>query len=137
MNHSIHVDPPGARPAGKSQQGSVLLEALIAILIFSWGVLALMGLQAAMIKNTTDAKYRAEASFIAQQRLGSMWADPANLDLYTETDADISAWLPSGTRTVELLGLPADGEVRVTIRWQQPGQPDIHNFTTNARITGG
>jgi Tfp pilus assembly protein PilV len=31
--------------------------------------LALAGLQAVMIKNTDDARYRAEASFIAQQKL--------------------------------------------------------------------
>lgn len=123
-----------AHPASPaSQQGSVLLESLIAILIFSMGVLAVVGLQAAMIKNTSDAKYRAEASFIAQQRLGTMWADPTNLANYVEANTDISALLPNGTRTVTL---PAAGQVRVTVSWQQPGQ-DAHTFIANARISGG
>jgi len=115
-----------------SQQGVVLLEALIAVLLFSMGVLALVGLQAAMIKNTSDSKYRAEASFIAQQRIGMIWADPANALTYLETNTDISSLLPSGTRTVTQ---PAAGQYVVTVTWQQPGQPQ-HNFTTIATIAG-
>ena len=59
----------------QSQKGVVLLESLIAILLFSLGILALAGLQAAMLKNTSDAQYRAEATFIAQQKLGEMWVN--------------------------------------------------------------
>lgn len=119
---------------GKSaQRGIVLLEALVAILIFSMGVLALVGLQAAMIKNTSDSKYRSEASFIAQQRIGMMWSDPDNVATYLEGNTDISALLPSGTRTVTE---PTPGLFVVTVTWQQPGQPQ-HNFTTTATIAGG
>ncbi|MEO8417315.1 MAG: prepilin-type cleavage/methylation domain-containing protein [Methylophilaceae bacterium] len=136
MNGSIHIPSSHSLQQGaKSQQGVVLLESLIAILIFSMGILALVGLQAAMIKSTSDAKYRAEATFIAQQRLGMMWSDPGNLADYVEASTDISALLPNGTRTVTLPA--AGGEVSVTVTWQQPGQADVHNFTANARITGG
>lgn len=116
----------------------VLLESLIAILIFSMGILAVVGLQAAMIKNTNDAKYRAEASFIAQQKIGLIWADPdpARVGYVSpiETDTDISALLPAGTRTVTT---PAVGQYVVTITWQQPGSNDVHTFTTTARVIGG
>ncbi len=117
-----------------AQKGVVLLEALIAVLIFSMGILAIAGLQAAMVKNTSDAKYRSDAAFIAQQRLGVMWADPDNLANYVETDTDISALLPDGKRTVTLPA--AGGEVSVVVTWQLPGQ-DLHNYSTDARITGG
>jgi len=120
-------------PPSKNQQGIVLLESLIAVLIFSMGILALVGLQGAMIKNTSDSKYRADASYIAQQKLGTMWADPANLADYSEVNKDISALLPNGKRTVTIA---SDGLVGITVTWQQPGE-DVHNFTTNARITGG
>ncbi len=116
-----------------SQQGVVILESLIAILIFSMGILALVGLQAAMVKNASDSKYRADASFIAQQRLGQMWADPGNLANYVEANTDISAILPGGTRTV---AMPTASQVNITVSWQQPGEA-AHQFTTNARITGG
>jgi type IV pilus assembly protein PilV len=59
------------------QSGSAILEALIAILIFSVGILALVGMQAAAIGNVSDAKYRADASFFADQIIGQMWADRA------------------------------------------------------------
>ncbi len=123
-------------PFQSSQKGVVLLEALIAILIFSMGILAVAGLQAAMVKNTSDAKYRADAAFIAQQALGRMWADPTNLSvLETQLDGDISSLLPNGTRTVSL-PVVGNGEVKVEIKWRLPGQ-DEHNYTTYARITGG
>lgn len=117
---------------GSAQQGAVLLEAMIAILIFSMGVLAVVGLQAAMIKNTADSKYRADASYIAQQRIGQMWSDPDNLASYVEANTDISALLPGGTRTTTQSGV----QFTVTVTWQQPGEVQ-HNFTTTAVITGG
>jgi type IV pilus assembly protein PilV len=116
-----------------SQQGVVLLEVLISILIFSMAVLAIVGLQASMVKNTSDAKYRADASYIAQQRIGAMWADPANLGDYLEVDTDISSLLPSGQRTVAEL---VPGQYQVTITWQAPGEVQ-HNFTIVAAISGG
>ena len=118
----------------KFEQGVVLIEVMIAILIFSMGILAVAGLQAAMVKNTSDSKYRADASFIAQQSLGKMWADPTHLSVYAIGVEDISDLLPSGTREVTL---PiAGGEVKIEINWQAPGQ-DAHKYVTYARITGG
>lgn len=122
------------RPPVTSQQGIVLIETLISILIFSLAVLAIVGLQAAMVKNTSDAKYRADASHIAQQRIGEMWADPANLTNYIEADTDISNLLPSGLRTVA--ELVANQQYQVTITWQAPGETQ-HNFNTIATISGG
>ncbi|MBE0626663.1 MAG: prepilin-type cleavage/methylation domain-containing protein [Burkholderiales bacterium] len=123
------------RSPKSAQQGVVLLEALIAILLFSMGVLAVVGLQAAMIKNTADSKYRADAAYIAQQRIGMMWSDPANLADYLEDNTDISELLPAGQRSVTQ---SAPGQFTVTVTWQQPGGGETqHNFTTTARITGG
>ena len=60
-----------------SQQGSVLLEALIAFLIFGMGLLGVIGLQATAINNTLDARYRSDAAFLANQIIAQIWADPA------------------------------------------------------------
>jgi type IV pilus assembly protein PilV len=122
-------------PARTAQQGVIMIEVLVAILIFSIGVLAVVGLQATMIKSTADAKYRADASYIAQSRIGQMWADPQNLASYLETNTDVSSQLPGGTRTVTQ---PVAGQFVVTVTWLQPGpNPTTHNFTTIVRITGG
>lgn len=126
---------PKVRMPNPGQHGVALLEALVSILLFSMGVLALVGLQSTMIKNTSDAQYRSEASFVAQQWLGVMWSnpDPGNLPLYaintTDPRYNISNMLPSGTRLVTVSGIQAT----VTIGWQQPGKP-AHQLVTIANI---
>lgn len=117
--------------AQTSQKGVVLLEALIAILIFSIGILAIVGLQAAMIKNTSENKYRSDASFIAQERIGRMWADPGNIANYYGdiSEADI---LPNGVSNVAAAPT-GRGLVNVTVTWQAPGG-DPHQYTTSTYI---
>jgi type IV pilus assembly protein PilV len=113
----------------QSQSGSVLLEALISILIFSFGIIALMGMQAVSMKNTTQAKARIDASFIAGERLGLMWVDQANLASYVEADTPI-ADLPDGKRTT---AVNAD-QVTVTVTWQMPADTSPNSYRTIARI---
>lgn len=133
MNHYIPSTPA-------SQKGIVLIESLIAVLLFSLGILALVGLQAAMIKNTSEAKYRAEASFIAQQRLGDIWVNSKNhssLADYVVADEDLllpdgTMQLPSGKRSV---AVSAGRTVTVTVTWALPGQA-THQYSANARIEG-
>lgn len=57
----------------KFEQGMMLIEALVGILIFSIGVLALIALQGVSLNATTDAKYRIEAVNLANQMMGSIW----------------------------------------------------------------
>lgn len=115
----------------KMQQGFMLLEALIALVIFSMGALALVGLQAAMVSNTTNAKYRADASYVAQQRIGQMWADSDNASLYLEENTLIPDLLPNGKRTVTQ---PNINQFVVTVTWQAPGEDEEHNLIVNATI---
>ena len=116
-----------------AQQGVVLVEAMVAILIFSMGVLAVVGLQAAMIKNTADSKFRADASYIAQQQIGLLWSDPDNLPADgSNTFSDISDLLTGGSLSITRAGV----QFTVAVTWQQPGEAQ-HNFTTIASIAGG
>ena len=57
------------------QQGVMLIEALIALLIFAMGVLAVIGMQARSIGQTMDARYRVDAAFLANQLLSEVWAN--------------------------------------------------------------
>lgn len=120
-------------PSRASQQGAVLLEALISVVIFSFGILALAGLQTVMIKNTDDAKYRAEATFIAQQKLGEIWTNAQNFGSLADYVVDEAVTqLPNGNRTV---AVSPERVVTVTVNWQLPGA-DAHTYSTNARIEG-
>ena len=58
-----------------AQQGVVLLEALIGILIFSLGILALVAMQSVSISNVSNAQYRAEAAFLANEIISQAWVD--------------------------------------------------------------
>ncbi|HEY0954337.1 MAG TPA: type IV pilus modification protein PilV [Roseateles sp.] len=55
------------------QHGVLLLEVLIALLIFALGVLGLVGLQATATKQSGQTKYRADATLLANDLLGQMW----------------------------------------------------------------
>jgi type IV pilus assembly protein PilV len=65
------------------QQGMSLLEGLLAVLIFSVGILALVALQGTSVRATTEAKMRADASFYASQLVARMWTDALNLTNYS------------------------------------------------------
>ena len=143
----------------RSQAGVMLIEALIGILIFSIGILALLGMQGTAIKNTTDARYRSEAAFLATQIVGQMWVDMDQLPSYDTVDGpaaypprdnwvnSVATTLPGitvgGLRTPTIqvgpdgaLGL-ADREVRVQVQWQQPGETDTRQVVILNRIHSG
>lgn len=115
----------------KVQKGIALLEALIAILIFSFGVLGIVGLQSAMVKGTTQSKFRSDASYIAERRISMMWANPGGLVNGTTTVPVTE--LPNGTRTTTVNA--ATGEVTVTVKWTAPGEPQ-HQYVVNAFVVG-
>lgn len=133
---------PTPLPSYVSQHGIALLEVLVAILIFSFGILGVVGLQAAMIKDTTEAKYRAEAASIAQKRLGELWVDQDKLSMYAEENTDISAssGLPNGKRSTIRGGGTCNGDPScfiVTVTWQVPGATTAHNVTIVDWVAGG
>jgi type IV pilus assembly protein PilV len=59
----------------RTQSGGFLLEALIGVLIFSFGILGIVGLQAQSLRHTGDAEYRAEATYFANSLISQMWTD--------------------------------------------------------------
>jgi type IV pilus assembly protein PilV len=52
-----------------------LIESMIAILIFSMGILALLGMFTSAVSRTTDSQYRVEAANHANRILGQIWAN--------------------------------------------------------------
>ena len=76
----INTAPPQIQ---SYQQGVALLGGIDRDSDFSFGIIGLIGLQASMLKGTTTSQYRSEASYIAQQQVGMMWADPCNLAAYS------------------------------------------------------
>lgn len=125
--------------------GFLLIESLIAILIFSVGILGLVGLQARMTKAQTEAKARADAVNLASELRGVMWVDMANLAQY-ETSAcaahspcanwlaKLQATLPSGAATVTR-DTTRPGWVSIAITWRLPNGQS-HTYQTVTVIRG-
>lgn len=166
MNIDLHTPPtftalkkPSRNRHGES--GSMLLEALISILIFSMGILAIVGMQAASIKSAGDAKYRIDASLLANQLIGQMYTGdrtPATLQANFATGgAAYVAWLgAAGTQGTVLDSLPgvaanpptvvfvnvpgfsppatASSQVTITLFWQAPNDTAPHNYVAMAQI---
>ncbi|HRF04428.1 pilus assembly protein PilV [Accumulibacter sp.] len=120
----------------QGQAGVMLLEALIAILIFSLGILSLVALQATAIQLTGDAKYRTDATLLANRLIGQMWVSDGNLDAFATGGAAYDAWLadvsgPEGlpgvvaasdgvASTLPTVTVDAAGVVVVTLFWRTP-----------------
>lgn len=62
-----------ARRIPLSQRGLFLLEALIAILIFSFGILGLVGMQSKAISTQSESQYRIEAANFANKIMNEIW----------------------------------------------------------------
>jgi type IV pilus assembly protein PilV len=122
----------------QSQSGVMLIEALVAILLFSVGVVAVMGMQAVSIEQVSQAKYRADASYLANQIAGRMWVDQANLATYTTPgtagrttwDATVASTLPQGTGTIAIAGTM----VTITVNWKTPQDTSTHKFVSVINI---
>ncbi|MDR7269014.1 type IV pilus assembly protein PilV [Pelomonas saccharophila] len=92
----------------RSQSGVLLLEVLIALLIFSLGVLGLVGLQANAIKQSGQSKYRIDATLLANELIGQMWVADRNYTTLNAAFTSTSGGGPSyrAWKTKVLAALP-------------------------------
>jgi len=134
------------KPASQ-QKGVMLLEALVGILIFSIGILAMLGMQAVGIRNTMDSKYRSEAAYLANEIVGQMWVDRSNIASYDDAGAGNARRTAWNTRVASLM--PQDPaapsttaptiaisgrQATVTVRWKPPGETTVSQYVMVAQI---
>jgi len=115
----------------KNQTGAFLIEAMIGILIFFIGVLAMIGLQANSIAIQNDSQYRVEAANLADQMLGQINLNvtrDANGNVNTADLTNFNHQTTGGTTTCRLLATDVAANT------------DCCNFggtaSTNALVTG-
>ncbi|MBT9500437.1 MAG: pilus assembly protein PilV [Burkholderiaceae bacterium] len=127
--------------SGKQRQhGVALVEALVGMLIFAFGVLGLVGLQASMTRAQTTAKIRADAAYLANDLFALVQTDHiTRLSLYSDAScagyvrcADwkrkVEATLPSAE--IVLVGDAGTGTVNVTLTWIQ-GDQDRNRYNSS------
>ena len=110
--------------AQRPPRGFTLLEVLVSLLVFSFGVLGMVGLQARAIQFSVDAEDRTKAAVIANEVISWMWAQktltvPAAVIADFQTQAQ-SAGLPSNV-TIDVPA-PVGGVATVTITWKSPSK---------------
>lgn len=115
----------------KRQAGSSLVEVLVSVLLLSMAVLGLMRALTAATRSSGDVEYRSVAATLADERVGMMWVDRANLAGYVEADTAVAA-LPNGLRTTTVAG----NVVNVTLTWQAPSALTASRHRVTATITG-
>ena len=145
------------------QRGVMLIEALVAIAIFSFAILGIVGLQATAIRAVRDADYRAKASLLASQLVGRMWVDRYNVPTYALnadsgavcaaggnasanpvlaqwldglTDMQNPGSLPGAAQLRQKVVVSANNTVTLTLCWQTPQDETPHNFTLTTQIQG-
>ena len=107
------------------QRGMTLLEVLVSLLVFSFGVLGMVGMQARAIQYSVDAEDRTKASLIANDVVSWMWTNqtttvPAAMITAFQTRAQDAAagGLPNASISVST----TSGVATVTVTWKSPGK---------------
>lgn len=126
-NKSFHKNQFGTT----KQRGAMLIEVLVSILIFSFGLLGLVGLQAVASQNSVNAQDRSTAANIANEMVTEMWL--RNTSNTANLAAQIAAWqarviasnLPAAAGTV---ATDVNNITTVTIQWRptarRAGEPN-------------
>ena len=131
------------------QRGNSLLEGLLAILMFSVGMLSLLMLLSSSLVETGNARYRSEASLLASDLVAQMWTGDRSLaplrKRFTDTTSDdYQHWLktvhdrlPGTDATNNLPEITIDDQrrVKIILYWQAPGDGKKHQLLTMATIT--
>lgn len=131
------------------QRGGSLLEGLLAIVLFSVGLMSLLMLLSASLVETGNARYRSEASMLASDLIAQMWTGDRSLAelrarFTKSTSEDYQRWLDtvhsrlpgtSGTTNLPTITIDDQRRVKILIRWQAPGDGKTHQLLTLATIT--
>jgi type IV pilus assembly protein PilV len=124
----------------RQQCGVMLLEVLIAILIFAVGILGIVGLQATAVKQVTDARFRSDAALLANQLVGTMWVSDRSAttlqNSFATGQAAYTTWagttttqagtvmgtLPGVTDYPPTVDINSAGVATISIYWRAPSE---------------
>ena len=131
------------------QGGSSLLEGLLAIILFSMGLLSLLMLLSATLIESSNARYRIEASLLINDLVSHMWiGDHSVTGLKTRfidtTSTDYQSWFTSVSNRLPGVSAKTNApqitiddarNVTVNLRWQVLGDSNSHQMIVQTLIT--
>lgn len=128
-----NIKPLNIKPLNmlKRQSGMMLVEVMVSILIFSIGILGLVGLQTVATQNATNAEDRTIAATLANDMVAQMWIKKTANPSSSSISGDITTWktkvtssnLPNAAGTVTR----TNGVTSVAISWKAPSKKSTDN----------
>jgi type IV pilus assembly protein PilV len=150
---SLHLSKRRAR-------GFTMIEVLVSLLVVAFGLLALVGLQAAAVRLSTDSRDRGAATFLADQLLGQLLiSDRTAVASFAHnpggstcsptaaatSNATVTAWLsevarqlPNAAATSQqvIVRDAAQGDIDVVLCWKRGSDPNepVHSLVVRNRV---
>jgi type IV pilus assembly protein PilV len=138
--------------ARKSQRGVGLFDALVAMAILAFGMLALVRMQTRLVAQATDSQLRLTASRLADELLNTALVDRSNAGCYvlpspsncaSPTARDqVAAWnnrvqaeLPDGAASATLAASPTANPLTVTLTWSAKGSEDQRTLKVSTDVS--
>jgi type IV pilus assembly protein PilV len=131
----------------RRQRGIVMLDALIAIVIFSIGIVGMVKLQSAAVDIASSVKDRTDAAMLADQVIAQMWTSDKTTAgalqqnfqspggaAYTTWVSSVNRELPGTTATPPTITVDANNYVTVTVYWQAPSDASAHKYVSSTQI---
>jgi type IV pilus assembly protein PilV len=123
MNTTLRSPSPARHAA---QRGISLIEVLVVLVLFSFGLIGMVGLQARAVQTSVGAEDSARAALLANDLAARMWGarsvtlDSAVIDDWNDRVADpTQGGLPNAAGTVDV----ASGVATITVTWKPPHEP--------------
>jgi type IV pilus assembly protein PilV len=124
-----------------NSSGVVLLEVLISMVLFSFGVLGMIGLQVIATQNSVNSQDRAVASILANDMVSLMWIKKSDSITAAAIATDIAVWKTKVSQSVLANPLgdvtQAGNVITVTVTWKAPTKTSSDNrnkYETNVVI---
>jgi type IV pilus assembly protein PilV len=126
-------------PRCRAARGISLIEVLVVLVLFSFGLIGMVGLQARALQTSVGAEDSARAALLANDMASRMWGarsitlDAAVVDDWNDRVADpTQGGLPNGAGTITVAGNVAT--IRVT--WRAPHEPSTagHVYQTQVQM---
>ena len=136
------------RRVRRRPSGSTLVEGLLAIAVFSVGLVGLLTLLSGAMVDGANAQYRSEAGLLASDLVGRMWTgdrsraglqrrfgEPDSAE-YDDWRRRVQAVLPGVTDAANApqVRIGEQRDVTITLGWQAPGEATPHQLLVHTRI---
>lgn len=130
---------PPDRDGRRNTRGFSMIEVMVVIVLFSFSLIGLVGLQARAVQTSVAGEDANRAALLANDIASAMWS----ANTLTLPADDLSDWntvvgnaagrgLPNGAGTVSVSGRVAT----ITVTWRAPHEPTatVHNYTTQVTM---